>query len=61
MPDSDRILERKKREQLIKLKEWDAIIPDNAFVDANVKEELTGKHVPKITEAGAKSASSLEQ
>ena len=61
MPDSDRILERKRREQLIKLKEWDNIIPDNAFVDANVKEELTGKHVHKETETGAKSASSLEQ
>lgn len=61
MPDSDRILERKKREQLIKLKEWDAIVPDNAFVDADVKEEITGRHIHKGTEAGAKSASSLEQ
>ena len=44
MADTETILRRKKMEQLMKMKEWDAICPDNAFVDANVKEEITGRH-----------------
>jgi len=61
MADSERVTERKKREQLLKLQEWDKICPDDAFVDVDVKEELTGRHIHKGTEATAKSASSLEQ
>lgn len=61
MADSERMLERKKRERLLKLQEWDSIIPDGAFVDADVKEEITGRHIHKGTETGAKSASSLEE
>ena len=60
MPDSDKILERKKREQLIKLKEWDAICPDG-FVDADIKEEVTGKGKQMSFESLCQSASSLEQ
>lgn len=61
MADTETILRRKKMEQLMKMKEWDAICPDNAFVDANVKEEITGRHFKDTNTDFTRGASSLEQ
>jgi hypothetical protein len=61
MADTETILRRKKMEQLLKMKEWDAICPDNAFVDADVKEEITGRHFKDTNTDFTRGASSLEQ
>lgn len=61
MADTETILRRKKMEQLMKMKEWDAICPDNAFVDADVKEEITGRHFKDTNTDFTRGASSLEQ
>jgi hypothetical protein len=61
MADTETILRRKKMEQLLKMKEWDAICPDNAFVDADVKEEITGRHFTETNTDFTRGASSLEQ
>jgi hypothetical protein len=61
MADTETILRRKKMEQLLKMKEWDAICPDDAFVDADVKEEITGRHFTETNTDFTRSASSLEQ
>lgn len=54
------LLERKKEEQRRKLKLWDEIIPDGAFQDANIKEELTGRHIDKRESEKSGGVSSLE-
>ena len=61
MADTETILRRKKMEQLLKMKEWDAICPDNAFVDADVKEEITGRHFKDTNTDFTRGASSLDQ
>lgn len=61
MADTETILRRKKMEQLQRMKEWDAICPDDAFVDANVKEEITSRHYTNTNTDFTRGASSLEQ
>jgi hypothetical protein len=43
------------------MKEWDDICPDGAFVDADIKEEITGKSKQVTYEDLCQRASSLEQ
>jgi hypothetical protein len=50
MADTETILRRKKMEQLLKMKEWDAICP-----------EITGRHFTETNTDFTRSASSLEQ
>lgn len=61
MVDTEKVLRRKRMEQLQKMKEWDAICPDNAFVDADIKEQITGKAKHHTNEDYHTGASSLEQ
>mgnify|MGYP003120410550 CR=1 FL=1 len=62
MADTERLLQMRKAEQLRKMREWDDICPDDAFVDAPIKENLTGKHAAKKTnEDFAGGSSSLEE
>ena len=61
MVDSERLLKLKKAEHARKMREWDEICPDG-FVDANIKENLTGKHEPvEKDQSHAGGGSSLEE
>ena len=44
---SQRERERKRIEQIRKMQEFTASLPDDGFQDANVTENITGKHVDK--------------
>jgi len=59
MVDSERLLKLKKAEHARKMREWDEICP-NGFVDADIKENLTGKHKPTEKTDIAGGGSSLE-
>lgn len=61
MSDTEKTLRRKKAEHLHRMKEWDDICPDGAFVDADIKENTTGKAARTTYEGLCHRASSLEQ
>lgn len=48
MVDSERLMRIKREEQKRRLQEWSDILDEkhpNVFVDADIKENLRGKHV----------------
>jgi hypothetical protein len=64
MVDSERAVQRKRKEQLLRLEEWSRILDEvypGGFVDAKIEENLTGKAPQIPTKEFAKGASSLEQ
>lgn len=60
MSDTEKTMRRKRAEHLQRMKEWDDICPDG-FVDADIKEQVTGKGKQTSFEALCQGASSLEQ
>jgi len=61
MVDSERLMQLKKAEHAKKMRQWEEMCP-NGFVDANIKENMTGKHKPReSTQDYAGGGSSLEE
>lgn len=61
MVDSERLMKLKKAENAKKMRQWEEMCP-NGFVDAVIKENLTGKHKPRENEQEhAGGGSSLEE
>jgi hypothetical protein len=60
MPREELIQQRQKEESRRRLAEWDAMIPDGAFQDANISENLTGRHIDKKEQPKHTGTSSLE-
>lgn len=63
MVDSERMMRKKREEQRRRLKEWSDILDEkypNVFVDADIKENMTGKHVPTHREDTPSGGSSLK-
>tara|TARA_R110000823_G_scaffold76626_1_gene175060 strand:- start:519 stop:695 length:177 start_codon:yes stop_codon:yes gene_type:complete len=57
---SNRERERKRIEQIRKMQEWTASLPDDGFEDANITKNITGKYRDKKTSPSS-NASSLEE
>jgi len=61
MVDSERLIDLRRKENLKKMRQWEEICPDG-FVDANIKENMTGKHEPREkVQEHAGGGSSLEE
>ena len=61
MVDSERLMQLKKAEHAKKMRQWEDMCP-NGFVDAEIKENLTGKHKPiDKDQSHAGGGSSLEE
>jgi len=60
MPREELIQQRQKEESRRKLAEWDAMIPDGAFQDANISENLTTRYIDKKENSISVGSSSLE-
>ena len=56
-PGQKRLREDSRR----KMDEWDAMIPDGAFQDAELTENLSGRHINKTESNKAVGISSLER
>jgi|TARA_R100001480_G_scaffold13335_2_gene22167 hypothetical protein len=61
MPKEELLQRKKKEESNRKLAEWDAMIPDGAFQDANISENLTSRHIDKTEYKKHIGTSSLER
>tara|TARA_E500000178_G_C17023789_1_gene756901 strand:+ start:1676 stop:1873 length:198 start_codon:yes stop_codon:yes gene_type:complete len=60
MPREELAQQRLKEESRRKMAEWDSMIPDGAFEDANISEKLTTRYVDRKQQDKYTGASSLE-
>jgi len=60
MPREELVQQRLKEESRRKMAEWDAILPDGAFEDANISENLTTRYIDRKENRASVGASSLE-
>ena len=60
MPREELVQQRLKEESRRKMAEWDAILPDGGFEDANISENLTTRHIDRKESRVSVGTSSLE-
>jgi hypothetical protein len=61
MPKEELAQKRLREESRRRMDEWDAMIPDGAFQDAEITERLSSRHIDKAENNNTVGTSSLER